>query len=538
MVQHKKSARKATIAARKESHIEAHVIRTELDGASNQLAAQTEAGLDESETLTAMYTSLLNMLHHKAPLRSPEITDLTKASNAGPWTTDQKRAIADILRGSPLSNDGDNTPTKPHTRKNQTVSHFENFCGPQLFIDIRDTRFSTIARAHKIAKQASDVGITNPSSPTLFRMVSLLAWAEGNYDMTQREVFGWMDKIQSFIKSFKPPVDIPYLETYPTSSTLLTPAMQHQCYPDGKLPVDITISELDTILADKKQRGRGNIDVDEDEQWLNSVPEKYKHHAAAAVHAYSRSHDQSNATASHSQLPPPSVFKSFSSAFRKVDREPTYNEHPRFARGGLDYDRLQRDAATALPHPAHPHVDAGEPAGEPVAPAPAREDPDTGGNADGSDGDDAITKMEDALLGARKLRATAAGGKAKAAPKKKPVAAAPPVLKRPAAAAACGAAKKRPAAAPPPEPVKLPKGDLASEKKGLAALKKAVDMKDIFTRLRAEKKDYVPDGRNAFCSVAYGIARRRAHKVGAPAELAKSFAGIHHRAASELYGKK
>ena len=180
---------------------------------------------------------------------------------------------------------------------------------------IRDaTKHSQFARAHAIAKQACFIGIENPSQPTLFRMVSLVAWGESNFEMSQAEVFNLMDKIQSLIKGFRKPDGLSYLETYPVSASQLTPAMQALCYPDSKLPIDITIPDLDTILMDKKQRGRGKLDSFEDESWLQSIPEKYKMCVLAAMQTEHRRTNSSSGTAVQ-------VFKDFSSAYRKRDRD-------------------------------------------------------------------------------------------------------------------------------------------------------------------------------------------------------------------------
>ena len=157
--------------------IEVHVVKAELEGSSEQLNAQCEAGLDPIETLGSMFTSILSQIKKLEPLNGKQITELTKACNKGPWSSDQKKSLAEAFkeRGSCTGDElGAGVITR---RKTQNCPYFENFVEQGDFIDIRSKlKFSRNARAHKIAFAAAKIGLTHPNEGTKFRMVSLLAW--------------------------------------------------------------------------------------------------------------------------------------------------------------------------------------------------------------------------------------------------------------------------------------------------------------------------------------------------------------------------
>ena len=120
--------------------------------------------------------------------------------------------------------------------------------------DVKSKEVSLVSSAYNIARVAISINLINPDQPTLFRMVSILAYGEGNYDFSQDDVFKYMDKAQNFVKDGRSDKDLPYLEQYPASAKDLPQGLK-AAYGDT-MPVDVEIPDLESILAGMKQRGR------------------------------------------------------------------------------------------------------------------------------------------------------------------------------------------------------------------------------------------------------------------------------------------
>ena len=164
--------------------------------------------------------------------------------------------------------------------------------------------------------RANTLHIINPSSPTLFRMTAIIAHtavgAERDFDQTS--VFDFMDKLQRMIKSLEEAKSIPYIIDFPISSSLLSPEMLTAVYGDAP-PVDVRISDLDTVLAGKKQRGRAEIAANKTPvpDWLAKVPAEYHATILASIacshpdtHSQTSSQPSSQTTPQHSSQSPAS----------------------------------------------------------------------------------------------------------------------------------------------------------------------------------------------------------------------------------------
>ena len=55
--------------------------------------------------------------------------------------------------------------------------------------DVKSKEVSLVSSAYNIARAAISINLINPDQPTLFRMVSILAYGEGNDDFSQDDVF-------------------------------------------------------------------------------------------------------------------------------------------------------------------------------------------------------------------------------------------------------------------------------------------------------------------------------------------------------------
>ena len=167
-------------------------------------------------------------------------------------------------------------------RPNQKCTFFENFVPEGIWVKLKDTtQYSQLTRASLVAGVAHSIGIECLDQPTLYRMVSIVAYCEKNYDMGQDEVHKLMDTIQGFIKGLSRVAEIPYIEHYPCSAQELPNSIKDRAYAPGELPVEVDISELNIVLGDNKMRGRKKDRVPD---WLQHVPEAYMGcgHAAGA----------------------------------------------------------------------------------------------------------------------------------------------------------------------------------------------------------------------------------------------------------------
>jgi hypothetical protein len=241
-----------------------------LQDVTQLVQSQVDAGMSAPDVITAKFASYSQRFDALQTIASHQIVELTKASNAGPWTQEQKLKFARIF--DEKGELADNKPNKK--RPNQKCLTFENFITEDKWIILKNlVKTNTPARQHILAEIAASVNIINPDQPTLYRMVSILAHCEKNYAMSQKEVFNFMDRIKYIIKAKKKDKALPYVEAYPHAADNLPDQIKNHAYPEG-LPVVVDIPELTNILGDSKMRGRQDIPADM--AWLNEVPPHLK----------------------------------------------------------------------------------------------------------------------------------------------------------------------------------------------------------------------------------------------------------------------
>ena len=170
---------------------------------------QVEASMDEGDVVRHHFKGWVEKLKRiKGTMTHSHISELTKASNSGPWGSEQKLELATVIAA--LSATPEQTDiNKP--RAQQTCLQFENYLLDETWVKLRRWRqYPRPARCHFIAETAVSLNIINPSQPTLYRMAAIAAFAENNYDFSQADVFDTMDKIQIYIKSLTSDDTMPY----------------------------------------------------------------------------------------------------------------------------------------------------------------------------------------------------------------------------------------------------------------------------------------------------------------------------------------
>lgn len=245
----------------------------ELEGCKGLLLAQVSAGLGEDEVLEAMYTSWVERLAALGEASADAKQALTTAVAQGPWSSEQKKMLARTIMNSRLIT-GKAVPKE--RRAMQTCPRFENMLTEAVWVCVRNAeKYTQTSRISMMATVAWLVGIECPTEPLLYRMVAILAYGEQNFDMSQSDVFDCMEKFKSFIKARignKPrPSGFPFIKDYPLSARELPAAVLDFAYSDGVIPVDVDISELDSILGQNKMRGRKG-----EAAWMQNVPEQYR----------------------------------------------------------------------------------------------------------------------------------------------------------------------------------------------------------------------------------------------------------------------
>jgi hypothetical protein len=495
------------------------LVKDELASASALLEAHVAVGLPRADTLDSLFKASLGLMEKIGrQVSSSECIDLMNLASKGPWTSEQKKELALLIR---TMQGGDSIATTTVSR-NQNCLFFENMIPESSWASLRLKTSSLLARSHVLGQVASSINLVNPSQPTLFRMTSILAYCDRNWEFTQEDVFGFMDKIKAFIKASKPKnTEAVYIVDYPVSAKDLPESLK-LAY--DALPINVNIPELDQILAGMKQRGR---DKAKEPAWLQHVPAEYRHLVTQQM-------KMKSSQPCEPELPMPSDISDTVQKMRD---------------GMLPAPFLKRepgDGPSASHHKACAHL-------FPHVPLKAEVKPKEEELKD-EELVDAPPPVANELDDMERHMSEAASARTKGKPMKRKTtdskletsACGAKVLKRPAAAKAATSktavskkvAAPKAAAAPKVAKTAMKKKPVSKEAKPVSkaamVLVKKVNMKDVFKRLREtrhDKKMY----RNKFTSTAYAAGSKRALGTGARNEAAKEFAGLMLGQASKLW---
>jgi hypothetical protein len=457
--------------------------------------------------------------------------ELANLCNQGPWTADQKKELACAFNNNKMNSTA-GTPEKDKVAKNQRCAFFENMVLEQTWVDVKCKDASLLVRAQALARVASSIGLINPDQPTLFRMTSILAWGDRNFEFSQEDVWKYMDKIQVFIKAAKPKDDT-YIPEYPISAKDL-PKSLLEVYGES-VPIDVDIPELDTILAGHKQRGRHSKAPP---KWLQSVPAEHREMFMASY----KSKDCGHSPSSSAIGSPVSPHEEATRMAGKVNEIRTAMKPPAF-------HREVSGAPSQAQHTACAQLYAQGQEGIVDVKKVSAADGALSTTASAGDCGD-LAEMEKEMG-----KATAARKKASDREKllKRPCSHLNPtgaklLMRKPAAAmkkpAHAEFSAKRHAVAKkvPAHAVFSAKGHAVAKKvpahaefsaKAHAVAKK-VNMKNIFTRLRSRVHE--PGiKRDKFVGFAYGHGRVRAEREGAPVLVCKEVGSIMSAKASKIW---
>jgi hypothetical protein len=141
-------------------------------------------------------------------------------------------------------------------RPNQKAHFIENLLPLDVMLKLKDTsKYSITSRLSILAGGARSLGLELVDNKTLYRMVALVAFQEGNYEMSQETVWHHMTTVQTFLQtSVRVPVE--FLAEYPPTSELLPDDIKKAAFGSGELPPELNLAaDLDTVLGGNKMRG-------------------------------------------------------------------------------------------------------------------------------------------------------------------------------------------------------------------------------------------------------------------------------------------
>ena len=244
-------------------------LATELNGVNGILAAQKKAGFEEEDALDALYASWEARISNiGATLNTGNVETLTTAVANGPWTQLQAKGLCECTLGTMQ----DGRAKKKYRRKMQYMQFPENMFTAKELSSIRAHGVIKASIIETISARMWLIGVECPSEPLLNRLVRLLACVLGNYDPDN--IKNDKESIALAIKargSKRDGIKLPYLETYPSSASLLPEVIRSYAYNDADVVIDIDMPELDTIFDSSSRMRAGKTPG-----WLQHVPQKVR----------------------------------------------------------------------------------------------------------------------------------------------------------------------------------------------------------------------------------------------------------------------
>ena len=494
----------------------------DLADAKSLLASQTAVGLDETDVLDSMFKDILAKIRCIHAMSAREKNTLTVAIGDGPWTAEQKKVLATVVRGETA---GDNGVVSPGKRKNQRCVNLENWVDDKSWVFLKTPTNSRPAKTSVLAMVMSKCGIELPCEKTLYRGVAILNYCDQIFDMFESDVRKEMDKLQNAVKQHRR-VGIPFMIDYPHSPSMMPHDLSATMFPKG-VPVDVCIPELDGILQGARMRGRRNTSSSS-MTWLQHVPiERRSWLAEQLARESSREHT--------ARLPP------YGSPCK---------DNQWAARPNMDVQLptrdVQRDRKIAALMPWSPPTktapvdDNVEPkhskcatmsdeSEDDVGAGQCKGDAEIAGTCDAELGDDiardSVSVMEARLLAAHSARASG----------KKPASKKARRPKTPSAVSAAHVGKPRMQVR-----MRLFGKQRANrtvrriQVTGSTDATKGIDMTDVFDTLRKRFKD---TSRESFTSCAYKNGKNRAIRAGVPAAEAAAFGRAQFLKASQLWAQ-
>ena len=219
---------------------------TDLTDMTKFVQVQVDGGAAKDAVVMIQFDALSNRMKANAcPITTGQATAIGAAINGGPWTPDQRKSLHEVVNELLAS-----SSTQPTRRGMQRLSRFENFQSKPEWQSIRNKLVARQARIAQVAARLWSLGCTCPSEKeTSLRVAVILALCEGVSD--DESILNIFEDLKKAVKACaEKPYPHQHLLAYPSSPCDLPREMFEFAYPpDQSQPVEVTISELDGIVA-------------------------------------------------------------------------------------------------------------------------------------------------------------------------------------------------------------------------------------------------------------------------------------------------
>jgi hypothetical protein len=220
----------------------------ELQNMHSFLLAQDACGICREDALEMHFDELSVKIENMRELDAKQKHVLTAAIASSSYSASQKKQLASMLMKT-VTCKSQLQLASPTRRNMQSLVHIGNYIPMKMWVLLKDQSLIEASKLQLLAGLASNLGLTCPSEPTLFKMVSIFAYCQKLFDMTQDDVSLYKSQIRTAIqdinKKTKKPTHFPHLTSYPNTAAELPDVIKSYAYPDDIMPDTVQIPELD-----------------------------------------------------------------------------------------------------------------------------------------------------------------------------------------------------------------------------------------------------------------------------------------------------
>ena len=222
----------------------------DLDATACFLRQQAEIHVDITAVQHAQVKSLCQKIQSLHRMDAPDAASISQKINAGPWTADQKTALANAVADRLTAN---RSSERSNTRCIQHCPMYHNYVTCSAADFLGDQRNAIHAKVNKMCDIAWNAGLHCPSEHTIQVMVGvliMLGFKDAQLDANSR--FNLVSNMKHQMKQ------VGKGRTYPYEHRQMFPNFPHELpehvfkfayTPEDPLPLDIDWSPLPSIVA-------------------------------------------------------------------------------------------------------------------------------------------------------------------------------------------------------------------------------------------------------------------------------------------------
>ena len=215
----------------------ANLLLDQLDARLESLQTMQDAGMARAPLQVKAVEALQRLFRQQAGLSMADVTRVTRAINEGPWTKEQRLALATALSDANCE-EGTERKQFGGRIKTQTCESLEFFIPDWAWAKLLSQELSESCKLGVMAKVLYLLGLTQPSEKLLKRAGAVFQAAHLGpaAEATKTQQKGWCKEIQRRVKnSVKEHGAYPHGLTlkYPARPDALPPPMFSHAYVDG-----------------------------------------------------------------------------------------------------------------------------------------------------------------------------------------------------------------------------------------------------------------------------------------------------------------